>query len=159
MTDSFQPPVGERERMQWAIDILSIQQILARYVPGFDGQASESVARDFVEDGVLDISGYGALNGHAEIRAFIDAVDPTVPNGHFLSSPMIEITGDEAVATLTSLFFYRDGDHFKMLRLTAVRVELQRTGDVWKIVRRFNRVIDESGVGRGVYRKALHAPA
>ncbi|MEV0341861.1 nuclear transport factor 2 family protein [Nocardia sp. NPDC050713] len=167
MTDTSSGAQGDAEKSQWMWDILSIQQIVARYVPALDGEVGEVVAGDFIEHGVFDLGTIGRFEGRDEIRAFAtrETWQPeqlaTIARGggHFLSPPMIEIDQDEAVATCSSLFFLRDSDHYTLTRLTAVRLELRRIADEWKIVRRFNRLIDETGEGVALYRQAFEHPS
>jgi hypothetical protein len=158
-----QAPAGNPERMQLMWDTHCIEQILARYVPAIDGALADVVAADFTEDGVFDLGPIGVFQGRDEIRGFIArdswSADQLAQiargGGHFLSPPMIVIEGDNAVATCTSQFYLRDGGAYTMLRLTAVRLELQRVGDGWKIVRRVNRLIDHGGEGIALYRQAF----
>jgi hypothetical protein len=153
----------DHEKLQRLWDILSIQQVLARYVPAIDSALGDVVARDFAEDGVFELGEIGVFEGRDAIRGFIardnwpaESLERIAGGGgHFLSSPMIDIDGDDAFAVCTSLFFLRDGDAYVMQRLTAVRLELERHGDGWQITRRVNRLIDETGEGVDLYRQAF----
>ena len=163
MTDTPSRTKGNADKLQWMWDILSIQQVIARYVPALDSENGDVVAGDFTEQGVFDLGPIGRFEGRDQIHAFAtrqswlpeQLVTIARGGGHFLSPPMIEIDRDEAVATCSSLFFLRDGDHYTMTRLTAVRLELRRVEDEWKVVRRFNRLIDDSGEGVALYRQAF----
>jgi hypothetical protein len=75
--------------------------------------------------------------------------------GHVLSMPVVSVTGDTAVATCTSRFYFRDGDAFKTSRVTAVRMELLRTSEGWQIKRRINRLLDGTDDGLALYRAAF----
>jgi hypothetical protein len=58
-----------------------------------------------------------------------------------------------AVATPTSLYFYREEDHYKMPRLTAARAQASRQHV--ETAHRFNRVVDDSSERLALYRRAL----
>ena len=161
--EAEEPFVLDPAKLQRIWDLLTIQQILARYVPALDGARADVVADDFAADGVFDLGALGVFTGRDEIHGFASRErwsDRQLSalaegGGHFLSPPMIVIEQNKAVATCTSQFYLREGDRYVLLRLTAVRVELRRTSDGWRITHRWNRLIDSSAEGVELYRSAF----
>ena len=49
----------------------------------------------------------------------------------------------------------RENDRFYLWRVSAVRWDLERAGSSWRVRRRANRLLDESGGGRHLFRDSL----
>jgi hypothetical protein len=49
----------------------------------------------------------------------------------------------------------RERDRFYLWRVSAVRWDLARTDEGWRVSRRTNRLLDETGAGRELFRGAL----
>ncbi len=154
-----------QDQVRYIMDYIEIQQIFARYVPGLDSASGDVVASDFTEDGVFDLGPLGVHRGREEIRAFADRDNWTAEGlaafargaGHVLNSPLITIDGDTAVGTCTSMIYFRGEAEYRMTRLTVVRLELARTAEGWRITKRFNRLVDETGEAVALYRSAVAA--
>lgn len=163
MADMTEKLVELEKRIRELSDQLEIQQLIAGYAPAFDGGLAERVADTFIEDGVFDVAGTAKCNNRAEILALArgdgrpEAQRQALANGagHVLSAPVVKIDGDTAVATCTSQFYLRGEGAYAMVRLSAVRIELVRTDNGWRIARRLNQLIDDSGEGLAVYRNAF----
>jgi len=64
--------------------------------------------------------------------------------------------GDSATALNYSLIMRREGDRFYLWRVSAVRWDLTRLESGWRVRRRTNRLLDETGVGRQLFGDALN---
>ncbi len=134
-------------RVAYLEDRQAIFDLMTSYGPAIDSGSEEAVARVWTEDGVYDVD-TGIMRGHAEIAAMVrgDSHQGLIANGcaHVLEPGNVLVDGDTAVATCKSLLILarRDKSSFTVLRATANRWELARSGGVWKCTRRTSRVLD-----------------
>jgi hypothetical protein len=75
---------------------------------------------------------------------------------HFGGPLLVEVDGDQATGVNYSLIMRRDGQRFYLWRVSAVRWDLERSGSTWRVRRRTNRLLDETGAGRELFGNALH---
>jgi hypothetical protein len=75
--------------------------------------------------------------------------------GHFAGPLLIDLDGDSATALNYSLIMRRKGDHFYLWRVSAVRWDLARSASGWRVRRRTNRLLDETGAGRELFGDTL----
>ncbi len=124
---------------------LAITELMTAYGPAVDSGSADAVARLWTEDGVYDVD-TGILRGHAEIVAMVrsQAHQRWITGGcaHMLEPGHIRIDGDTAVATGKSQVIIRDGDNFRIARITANRWEFRRIHGEWKVTRRTSRLLD-----------------
>ena len=112
----------------------------------------------WTDDGIYDAQ-VGAWQGRDAIAGMIDGDTHQsyihAVCAHVLTMPYITIDGDTAVATCYGQLFRRDGENFRIWRVTATRWELQRTAGGWRIANRVNRLLDGDASARELLRRGL----
>ena len=68
-----------------------------------------------------------------------------------VSSPVIDLAGDRAVARCHSLVFRHEDSEWIPVRVAANRWELRRTSAGWRVVRRENALLDGSAAARALF--------
>ncbi|MDH3022782.1 nuclear transport factor 2 family protein [Gordonia alkanivorans] len=133
------------ERVAALEDKLAISELMTAYGPAIDSGSVEAVARLWTEDGVYDVD-TGVMRGHAEIKAMVrsQAHQAWIDGGcgHILEPGHTRIDGDTAVSTCKSQLIIRDGDGFRVFRVTATRWELEKIDGQWKVRTRISRILD-----------------
>ena len=76
---------------------------------------------------------------------------------HFAGPPMVEVDGDRATALNYTLVMRREEGRYYLWRVSAVRWDLERHGSSWRIRRRTNRLLDESGGGLRLFRDQMQS--
>ena len=126
----------------------AIRDLIARYGPLADRGDCAGAAALWTVDGVYDVGGYGEYRGRAAIQALLEGEthQALIAGGsaHFLSSPVIDLDGDHAIARSYSVVFRRAGDVWEAHRVSANEWQLVRTVDGWRASRRINRLLDGS---------------
>jgi hypothetical protein len=148
-------------RLRRLEDESAIQRLLMSYGPAADSGQSTFAAGLWLEDGEYDWDANGEphrgskavdsmlqTNGHRQLMA--EGV------AHFGGPLLVEVDGDRATAVTYSLIMRRDGQRFYLWRVSAVRWDLERSGSTWRVRRRTNRLLDETGAGRELFGNALH---
>jgi hypothetical protein len=159
------------ERVQRLEDQLSIYQLIVSYPLAVDSASVDFAASVWLENGVFDRGAAdpekhsGEFEGAYGLDAILQEVGGAALQtareaglAHIMTTPHIEIKGDEAVATGYTLMVARDGEEFRIRRPTANRWDLVRHGHTWKIKRRTLRLMDGSPEGRELLRAAMHPP-
>lgn len=133
------------QRVALLEDKLAITELMTAYGPAIDSGSVDAVARLWTEDGVYDVD-TGVMRGHTEIKAMVrsQAHQAWIEGGcgHVLEPGHTVVDGDTAVSTCKSQLIIRDGDSFKVLRVTATRWELVKIDGLWKVTLRISRVLD-----------------
>jgi hypothetical protein len=148
------------ERLQRLEDERAIQRVVGAYGPYADAGLTTEASSLWLEDGAYD---WDAAQGAYQSR---DAVDRMLQGAshqrliaggvaHLTFPPLCKIEGNRAIAVTYSLVFVRAGDSYQLFRLGANRWELERSGTSWKISRRINRQLDQTGSGRELFRESL----
>jgi hypothetical protein len=148
------------KRTRAAEDQLEIIRLLASYAPAVDSGASDAAAALWREDGVYDVGGLTRAVGRAGIAARVDLNQDLAARdrgyGHLLTTPQITLDGDAAQAVNYSFAFTRRGDsRWEIERACANHWTLTRTAEGWRVVERFNRLIDGSQDARDTLGKAV----
>lgn len=141
-------------------DEAAIQRLVLTYGPAADAALDDVAANLWLEDGDYDWDGaHPPLRGRAAVAGMLrsDAHRRFVAEGvaHFGGPLLIDVHGDSATAVNYSLIMRRDDDRFYLWRVSAVRWELERSDDAWKVRRRSNRLLDDSGAGSALFADAL----
>jgi hypothetical protein len=135
-------------RLRRVEDQLAIYQLIAAHPCTVDGRNIEALGELYAEDGVYAVGeagDAGRFAGRPAVQALIgspaigDMV--TAGMGHIGTLPYVVIDGDRAVATGHAMVVLRDGDGFRISRLSAARYELARNAD-WRITERRLHLLD-----------------
>ena len=132
------------------------------YGPAADSGLSRLAAELWLEDGEYDWDALGkSYRGSAAVEAMLqsDGHHQLMSEGvaHFGGPPLLQIDGDRATAINHSLIMRREEGRFYLWRVSAVRWDLERSGSTWRIRRRTNRLLDETGAGRKLFGTALQS--
>ena len=142
------------ERLRALEDREAIRDLIARYGPLADSGQAEAVAALFAEDGVYAVGGMGEAQGRAAIAALISGPvhQALMADGcaHVLTSPVIALEGDRAVARCHSIVFRHEDGEWAPVRVAANRWELTRGKAGWQVTRRDNALLDGSAASRAL---------
>ncbi len=147
-------------RLQAAEDRLTIYQIVSTYGPSVDSLSKDVTKSLWAEDGVYDhTAGVEPYSGSAAIGGLVEGAQHLgyVEKGcaHVTSFPHVVVQGDGAVATCYSRVYLKDGEHWRLERVSANRWEFERTLDGWKVRRRTNRLLDGDDAPRRLLARGL----
>jgi hypothetical protein len=149
------------KRLRAAEDQLEIIRLVGSYAPAVDSGANHAAAALWTEDGVYDVGGLSRAVGRGEIAARIDLNQDAAARdrgyGHLLTTPRITLDGDTAEAVNYSFAFTRKDrdDRWELERASANHWRLTRTLDGWRVVERFNRLVDGAQIARDTLRKGV----
>jgi SnoaL-like protein len=151
-----------RERVRRLEDESAITRLIMSYGPAADAGLTSRAGQLWFEDGVYDWNAEGDPHqGSAGVDAMLqsDGHQGLIARGvaHFAGPILIKLDGDQAVAVNYSLVMRREEDRHYLWRVSAVRWDLERTGFMWRVRRRTNRLLDGSGAGRELFRDTLQA--
>ena len=142
------------ERLRLLEDREAIRNLLAHYGPLADAGNAEAVAALWSEDGIYAVGGMGEARGRPAIAALISGPvhQSLLADGcaHVLTSPAIDLDGDNAVARCHSVVFRHEEGEWTPVRVAANRWELRRGADGWQVVRRDNALLDGSAAARAL---------
>jgi hypothetical protein len=149
-------------RLRRVEDELAIRRVILSYGPAADAGLATLAASAWLEDGEYDWDAGGSpFEGRAGVQAMLEGEvhQGLIGKGaaHFAGPPLIDIDGDRATALNYSLVLRRDAEarRFYLWRVGAARWDLERDGTSWRVRRRANRLLDESGVGRVLFGDTL----
>lgn len=141
-------------------DEADIRRLVLSYGPAVDSGSAAFAAQLWVDDGVYDWDAAGEPHrGRAAVEAMVrgDAHRSLIANGvaHFAGPLLIDVRGDDAVAVNYSIIMRREGERFYVWRTSAVRWDLTRQSEGWRVQRRTNRLLDETGAGSALFGEAV----
>jgi hypothetical protein len=154
------------ERVKQLEDQLALYRIVGSYGPAMDTGSGDECGALWAEDGVYEFavhSDEGSVThtvlGPAGVKGMCEA-DPQqelIRDGcaHIMAMPLVEVTGDAAVATGYSRVYRHADDGFSVWRVSANRWEFKRQADGWRVTRRSNRMIDGDPEARRILRRGL----
>jgi uncharacterized protein (TIGR02246 family) len=95
-------PITIEERVQRMEDLEEIRQLFTAYAQSLDHADYAAYAELFAISGQLDLGPAGLATGRAAIRALIEKLvqHRTAPVRHIISSPVIELNGARATASV-----------------------------------------------------------
>jgi hypothetical protein len=147
------------ERLRAAEDQLEIIRLLNSYGPLVDSGESQAAAHLWVEGGAYDVGGGARLKAYGDLAAMYDSQghQDLIHTGaaHLTATPRITVKGDEAEAVAYSFVVLKDGEAWKVWRASANHWTLTRTTEGWRIVERYNRVLDGSDASHDTLRRVL----
>jgi hypothetical protein len=145
-------------RLRAAEDRLEIYRIMSSYGPAVDSGEGQTAARLWSEDGVYDAQ-VGTWTGRDAIAGMVagPAHQGYISEGcaHVIGMPLVNINRDAATATCYARLYRREGDGFRVWRVTANRWEFVRGKEGWEVKHRVNRLLDGSEEARAVLRQAV----
>jgi hypothetical protein len=149
-------------RLERVEDELAIRRVILSYGPAADAGRAALAASLWIDDGVYDWDGNGEPHeGSPAVERMLqgEAHQRLIAAGaaHFAGPPLIDVDGDRATALNYSLVMRREERRFVLWRVSAVRWDLERTGSGWRVRRRTNRLLDDSGDGRALFGDTLEA--
>jgi SnoaL-like domain len=134
-------------------DESAILRLIMSYGPAADAGLSAFASGLWLEDGVYDWDADG--EPHRGSTA-VDSMLQSTAHRELMSEGVIEVTGDTATAVNYSLIMRREERRFYLWRVSAVRWDLERSGSTWRVQRRTNRLLDNTGGGRQLFGSSLH---
>lgn len=150
-------------RCRKAEDHLEILNLLNTYGPLVDSATARAAGELWVEGGgysfTLPDGGTKRLSAPDEIagmygwQGHLDLVNTGC--SHLTSTPKISVEGDEAEAVGYSFVVLREGERWFLWRAAINHWTFRRTGEGWRIVERFNRVLDGSEESHATMRKVM----
>jgi hypothetical protein len=141
------------ERVRRLEDERAIQRVVIGYGPAADAGLTEQAGALWLEDGLYDWDAGGEPHrGRAGVARMLrgEPHQGLIRDGvaHLAMPPLIELNGDEAVAVTYSLVFVRKEAGYDLWRLSSNRWDLEREKDAWRVRRRTNRQLSDTGGGR-----------
>jgi hypothetical protein len=141
-------------RLRELEDKFAVLQVVAAYGPTVDAGAERQAGAIWTTESWYDTDSSPAAavpHGRAGIEGAARRFrDDTSGLAHISHLPVIRIDGDRATVVNHSNTFQRDGDGFRVDRVSANRWDLVRVDGSWQIERRVNRLVDGSPVARDV---------
>ena len=142
-----------QERVARLEDESAIQRLVMSYGPSADAGLAGSAAALWSDDGEYDWdAGAEPLRGAQALQSMLSggAHRRLIDDGaaHFSGPLLIELDGDRATALNYSLVMRRDGERYYLWRVSAVRWDLRRQSEGWRVTKRANRLLDATGGGR-----------
>ena len=149
-----------RDRVRRLEDESAITKLVMSYGPAADAGLTSFAGQLWLDDGEYDWDADGApYQGGDAVDAMLqgDGHQGLIARGvaHFAGPLLIDLDGDRATALNYSLIMRREEDRHFLWRVSAVRWELERAGARWRIRRRTNRLLDQTGAGRELFGKTL----
>jgi hypothetical protein len=147
-------------RLRRLEDESAITRLIMSYGPAADAGLTAFAGQLWLEEGVYDWDANGKPHqGSAGVDAMLQSKghQNLIAAGiaHFAGPLLIDLDGNEATTLNYSLIVRREGDRFFLWRASAVRWDLARTEEGWRVRRRTNRLLDETGVGRELFSATL----
>lgn len=149
-----------RVRLTRLEDESAITRLVMSYGPAADAGLTSFAGQLWSSDGEYDWDASGTPHqGSAGVDAMLqsDGHQSLIAAGigHFAGPLLFELDGDAATALNYSLIMRREGERFYLWRVSAVRWDFVRTDSGWRVKRRTNRLLDETGAGREMFGDSL----
>lgn len=142
-------------RLRAAEDELEIVRLINSYGPLVDCGEGMAAAQLWVEGGVYDLgprpTAYDEIAGMYDGELHQRLIHQGC--GHMMIAPRVTVNGDEAEAIGYSMIVLNEGERWFIYRAAINRWTFTRTSDGWRIVERFNRVIDGSEPSHATMRR------
>jgi ketosteroid isomerase-like protein len=146
------------ERLRRLEDDDAIRRLICSWGPACDIGDSEAAAALWTDDGVL-VSDVSRVEGPAGVRAMVesDGQQDLIRRGcaHIQGLPVINVTGDEAIATNYSTVFLHSEDGYDTWRVSANNWTFRRGADGWRVKSRTAYVLDGGSEPRELLARAL----
>jgi hypothetical protein len=154
------------ERVGQLEDQLALYRIVSSYGPAMDTGSGDACGALWAEDGVYEFAvptdegtTIHTAQGPSGVKGMCEAdfQRELIRNGcaHVMAMPLLEVTGDTAVATGYSRVYRHGNEGFFLWRVSANRWEFERQPDGWRVTHRSNRMIDGDPDARRILRRGL----
>ncbi|WP_072805872.1 nuclear transport factor 2 family protein [Rhodococcoides yunnanense] len=147
------------QRLLAAEDQLEIIRLLNTYGPAVDSASGKPASELWTENGSYNPGGTFVKTGRAQIEHMYssDTHQRLVHTGvsHLTATPRITLHGDTAEAVAYSYVILKRDEEWMIWRAAINHFTLARTPEGWRIVERFNRVLDGSEDSHDTMRKGL----
>lgn len=158
MDDDERMSAVER-RLAMLEDERDIARLIASYGPLVDAGDADGAAALWTIDGSYD-TGDWRMSGRDDVAAMVrsDAHQGLIARGccHFFGPPVIEVSGDDAVAVCDStVLVRRDSGGYAVARAGVHVLRLRRESGRWRIASRVARQLDGTGAGPDLIAGAL----
>jgi hypothetical protein len=149
-----------QRRVRRLEDESAIRKLVMSYGPAADAGMTSFAGQLWLEDGVYDWDAAGEpFQGTAGVDAMLqgDRHQGLIERGvaHFAGPPLIDVDGDGATALAYTIVMRRREGRYFLWRVSAARWDLERDAGGWRIRRRTNRLLDETGAGRVLFGDTL----
>ncbi len=148
-------------RLRRLEDEADIGRLVLTYGPAADAGLTSVAGHLWLEDGRYDWDAAGTPHdGSSGVDAMLrsDGHQGLIASGvaHVTGPLRIELDGDDATALSYSFVLRHEDERWFLWRVSAVRWELERTPTAgWRIRQRTNRLLDETGAGRELFKASL----
>lgn len=118
-------------------DIISLQQLYARYNTAIDTGDGETFANCFVPEGVFNPGHGEPLEGHEAIAAFANDTHKNMPlMRHDATNLVFDGDGDDATGSAFLVGYLAGGVNYKVIVTGRYQDQIVRTGAGWKFTNR-----------------------
>jgi SnoaL-like domain len=147
-------------RLRAAEDQLEIIRLLSTYGPAVDSGSSQEAAALWIKEGTYDVGGVALWNTDQLVKMYDGEGHRALihlGSAHLTATPQVTVNGDAAEAVAYSFVVLKrhKQDAWDFWRAAINHWKLARTVEGWRIVERFNRVLDGSKASHDTMRKAL----
>ena len=147
-------------RVRTLEDESAITKLVMSYGPAADAGLTSFAGQLWLDDGIYDWDAAGEPHeGGAAVDAMLqgDGHQGLIARGvaHFSGPLLIDLDGDRATVLNYSMVMRREEGRFFLWRVSAARWDVERVDTRWRIRRRTNRLLDETGAGRGLFGDTL----
>jgi hypothetical protein len=87
-----------------------VRAAIAAYTHALDDGRTDDVVATFCADGVIDIPGMGAHDGHHELRAAYSRWKPRMPQRHLVVNTLVTDWSDHEAKATSDVVFLLKGD-------------------------------------------------
>ena len=148
-----------QERLLLLEDREDIRRLICSWGPACDIGNSEAAAALWTDDGLL-VSDLSRLEGPLGVRAMVesDGQQALIRQGcaHVQGLPVINVTGDEAVATnYSSVFLHTEDGGYETWRVSGNNWGFRRTADGWRVTCRTAYAINGGTEAQDLLARAL----
>jgi ketosteroid isomerase-like protein len=121
-----------------------VRAAIAAYAQALDDGRTDDIVATFVADGVSEVPGMGAIEGHDALRAAYARWTPRRPQRHLVTNTLVtEWTDDEATAVSDLVFVQRGKDGWSIEMVGRYLDTLRREGATWRFTHRALTTIGE----------------
>jgi hypothetical protein len=123
----------------------AIRATLAAYTQALDDGRTDDVVATFCPDGVCEIPGMGAHEGHDALRAAFDGWKPRRPQRHLVLNTLVTEWNDHEARAVSDVLFILLGNSGWSIELVGrYHDTLHHVGSVWRFHRRFAEFVTPS---------------